>query len=75
MENDCIFQTSVIVPVNAISAESANHIRDKYSRLKKLLSGANVMAARTSFSAQVHPQGIPYCKFLLAKELVVSLKF
>ncbi|XP_015597415.1 nucleoporin GLE1 isoform X2 [Cephus cinctus] len=57
-------QKAINIPVNAISGVSGEHLRDKYERLQQLLSG--------KFPGNVtsHPQGIAYCKDVLAKKIV-----
>ncbi|EZA50527.1 Nucleoporin GLE1 [Ooceraea biroi] len=56
-------QKAINIPVNAISAISEEHLRDKYDRLQNLLNGkfANVMQ---------HAQGVFFCKDHLAKKIV-----
>ncbi|KAK7789762.1 hypothetical protein R5R35_013932 [Gryllus longicercus] len=65
-------QKAVNTPVNAISPISASHLQDKFLKLHRLLSGQAVDSGsgRSHFSASQHPQGIAFCKDLLAKKFV-----
>lgn len=63
-------QKAVNTPVNAISSVSGGHLKDKYDKLLKLLSGDRVRVGDIYVSCALHPQGIPYCTDLLAKKLV-----
>lgn len=67
-------QKAVNTPVNAISAVNAQHLEDKFIKLKQLLSGMQVVAGDVQFSAAEHPRGVLYCTILLAKKFVVILK-
>lgn len=66
-------QKAVTMPVNAISPISGTHLSDKYFKLHNLLSGKDVDIGDLKISASEHPDGINYCKNLLAKKFVVSL--
>lgn len=63
-------QKAVNTPVNAISSVSGGHLKDKFDKLLKLLSGDRVQVGDVYVSCALHPQGIPYCTDLLAKKLV-----
>lgn len=65
-------QKAVNIPVNAISAVTAQHLEDKFVKLKQLLSGMQVIAGDVQFSAADHPLGVHYCTMLLAKKFVVN---
>jgi nucleoporin GLE1 len=67
---DC--KKAVNIPVNAISAVSSEHLRDKYIKLSNLLSGKTVAVADKQINASKHPQGIPFCMDLLAKKFVLQ---
>ncbi|KAL0272407.1 UNVERIFIED_CONTAM: hypothetical protein PYX00_005386 [Menopon gallinae] len=63
-------QKAVTMPVNAISPISGAHLSDKYLKLHNLLSGQVVEIGDIHVSASEHPDGINYCKKLLAKKFV-----
>ncbi|XP_067010642.2 mRNA export factor GLE1 [Anabrus simplex] len=63
-------QKAVNIPVNTISAVNAHHMHDKLTKLSRLLSGQNVEVSQGNFSAAAHPQGIAFCKNLMAKKFV-----
>jgi nucleoporin GLE1 len=63
-------QRAVNTPVNAISAISSDHLRDKFDRLKALLAGQPVEVGENKISASAHALGLPFCKNLVAKKLV-----
>ncbi|XP_041970130.1 nucleoporin Gle1 [Aricia agestis] len=65
---DC--QKAVNTPVNALSSVSGTHIRDKYTKLAKLLNGERVQVLDTYVNASENPQGVFYCTALLAKKIV-----
>jgi hypothetical protein len=65
-------QKAVAHPVNAISSQSADHLRDKVFRLLNLLAGKTVTISDESINATAHPQGKVFCLEYLAKKLVVS---
>ena len=65
-------QKAVAHPVNAISSQSADHLRDKVARLSNLLAGKTVTISDVSINATAHPQGKAFCLEYLAKKLVVS---
>lgn len=58
-------QKAINIPVNAISAVSRQHLRDKYDRLQNLLTG------KSSPNVMQYPQGLTFCKDHLAKQIVV----
>ncbi|XP_070204617.1 mRNA export factor GLE1-like [Littorina saxatilis] len=60
-------QRAVNTPVNAISAVNSAHLRDKLMRLRCLLKGEMVEVIGKRVSAQAVPQGITFCKNLVAK--------
>ena len=62
-------QKAINIPVNGISGINGMHLKDKYETLRSLIMG------KSSFNITQHPQGIPFCKDILAKKIVVSLKF
>ena len=64
-------QKAIAHPVNAISSQSAAHLRDKVGRLVNLLSGKTVTIADMPINATQHPQGRAFCLEYLAKKLVV----
>ncbi|KAG7208900.1 hypothetical protein KM043_015081 [Ampulex compressa] len=59
---DC--QKAINIPINAISATSKQHLRDKYERLQSLLTG------NSTPNVGQHPKGAAYCKSILAKKIV-----
>lgn len=63
------------IPLNAISPTSAEHLQDKLLKLSRLISGQPVEAGHSQFVASKHPEGIIFCKNLLAKKFVVSNYF
>lgn len=65
-------QKAVNIPVNAISAVSGAHLRDKLQRLLVLLSGQQVEITNKRFSVNEHPAALTFCKHLIAKMVVVS---
>lgn len=65
-------QRAVNTPVNAISAVNSAHLRDKLMRLRCLLKGEMVEVIGKRVSAQAVPQGITFCKNLVAKMIAVS---
>lgn len=67
---DC--KKAVNVPVNAISPVSKEHLLDKYQRLHSLISGKKVPIGEKSFIASQHPDGVAFCKDLLAKKFVMQ---
>lgn len=60
-------QKAINIPVNAISGVNASHLKEKYETLKSLLMG------KSSLNISQHPQGVAFCKDILAKKIVVSL--
>jgi nucleoporin GLE1 len=67
------FQKAVNVPVNAISPTSADHLQDKFFKLSRLISGQLVETGHGKITASLHPEGIAFCKNLLAHKFVVSI--
>ena len=65
-------QKAVSTPVNAISAQSGEHLYDKIVRLRRLLSGQPVQVAGKTLNIKSHPAARLYCVNLLAKKIVVS---
>nr|CAD7405341.1 unnamed protein product [Timema cristinae] len=65
-------QKAVNVPVNAISHVSSAHMTDKYIKLSRLISGQPVEVGGSTVSASRHPQGVAFCKNLLAKKFVAQ---
>ena len=65
-------QKAVSTPVNAISAQSGEHLYDKIMRLRRLLSGQPVQVAGKTLNIKSHPAARLYCVNLLAKKIVVS---
>jgi hypothetical protein len=70
-------QKAVNIPVNSITPRSAEHLKDKLYKLSRLISGQSVevVHGKTAVAASLHPEGIVFCKNLLAKKLVVSSCF
>ena len=68
-----LLQKAVNVPVNAISPTSANHLQDKFFKLSRLISGQLVETGHGKVAASSHPEGIAFCKNLLAQKFVVSI--
>jgi len=68
-----VLQKAVNVPVNAISPTSANHLHDKFFKLSRLISGQLVETGHGKIAATTHPEGIAFCKNLLAQKFVVSI--
>ncbi|KAK9878910.1 hypothetical protein WA026_003737 [Henosepilachna vigintioctopunctata] len=75
---DC--KKAINLTVNAISAVSSEHIRDKYVKLYNLIKGQNVVIGDFQINASKHPKGIQYCidllanKFVLQGDLMISSK-
>ena len=65
-------QKAVSTPVNAISSQSGEHLRDKIMRLKRLLSGQQVEVTGRTLTTNSHPAAKLYCSNLLAKKIIVS---
>ncbi|KAF4523214.1 hypothetical protein B566_EDAN011751 [Ephemera danica] len=63
-------QMAVTTPLNAISAVSASHLRDKLKRLQSLLKGQPVELSNARVAASAHPLGILFCTNLLAQRIV-----
>ena len=66
-------QKAVNTPINAISAISGSHLRDKLQRVCALLSGQQVEVGGRKVSASDHPGGVAFCKDLFAKKIVVCV--
>lgn len=66
-------QRAVNTPINAISAVSGSHLRDKLQSLQGLLSGRQVHVAGKQVSAGQSPEGMAFSQNLIAKMLVVSI--
>ena len=64
-------QKMINTPVNAISAESGEHLIDKITRLRKVLMGQQVEVTGRTLSVNQHPQAKLYCCNLLARKLLV----
>ncbi|KAL8619084.1 hypothetical protein ACOMHN_019356 [Nucella lapillus] len=60
-------QRAVNMPVNAISPVSSQHLRDKLLRLRSLLRGERVEVVGKQVSVSAVPQGLTFCKNLVAK--------
>ena len=67
-------QKAVTMTVNSISANSGEDLRDKISRLQRLLRGDTIEAVGRPLSIRNHPAAKMYSCNLLAKKLVVSYK-
>ena len=68
-------QKAVNTPVNAISRVSGSHLRDKLQRLVSLLSRQQVdIGANKRVSIATHPAAYDFCKDLLTKKIVVSVR-
>ena len=69
---DC--KKAINTPVNAITARSSADIRDKFEKLRLLLSGAEVdiVGNRRLSAAAGHPQGLAYVRHLTAKQFVLQ---
>ena len=65
-------QKTVNTAINAISPTSGSHLRDKWNRLVTLISGKPLQTGSSVVNASVHPSGIPFCKQLIAKKIVVN---
>lgn len=65
-----VLQKAVNVTVNAISPTSANHLQDKFFKLSRLISGQLVETGHGKIAATTHPEGIAFCKNLLAQKFV-----
>ena len=66
-------QKAISTPINAISGQSGQHLRDKIHRLHAVLSGQRVQVTGRQVSVNDHPQGKVYCYNLLAQKIVVSM--
>lgn len=67
---DC--KKAVNIPINSLSGVNSEHILDKYKRLHKLLKGEDVVVSDKRVNASKHPQGIAFCKDLLAKKFILQ---
>ena len=69
---DC--KKAINTPVNAITARSSADVRDKYEKLRLLLSGGEVevVGDRRLCAATGHPQGLAYVRYLAAKQFVMQ---
>eukprot|EP00118_Oscarella_pearsei_P005791 m.26583 g.26583 ORF g.26583 m.26583 type:complete len:706 (+) comp29407_c0_seq9:18-2135(+) len=65
-------QKAVSHPVNAISPQSAAHLRDKVTRLSNLLKGVDVEIAGKRINARSHENGQLFCLDYVAKKLVLQ---
>lgn len=63
-------QKAVNTPINAISAVSGEHLREKLKRLLDLMSGKSVEVGNKRVNVSVHPQALTFCKNLAAKMVV-----
>lgn len=66
-------QKAVNNTINNISPVSGDHLRDKLQRLQNLLSGKTVDLSGRSFSISGCPRALPFCKYLIAKMIVVCI--
>lgn len=64
---------AVSIPFNAFSAVSDAHMRGNLQRLLVLLSGQQVEINNKRVSVSEHPTALNFCKYLIAKMIVVSL--
>ena len=62
---------AVSIPFNAFSAVSDAHMRGNLQRL--LVSGQQVEINNKRVSVSEHPTALNFCKYLIAKMIVVSL--
>jgi len=60
----------ITTTLNAISAQTTDHINDKLERLASLLAGGIVKDKEAQICAASHRSGIKYCTALLAKKIV-----
>ena len=65
-------QKAVNTPVNTISPVSSDHLRDKLFRLRALLKGETVEVTGKRVNPQGAPQGVLFCKNLVARMIAVS---
>ena len=63
-------QKAVNTPLNAVSASTSAHLRDKLEKLRALLAGEVVSVGEGQVRASDHPRGVMYCTELVAKKLV-----
>ncbi|XP_041348993.1 nucleoporin GLE1-like [Gigantopelta aegis] len=63
-------QKAVNVPVNAIAPQSGTHLRSQIQKLLHLLSGSQVEVSGKHVSAKEVPEGLLFCKHLIAKMIV-----
>ena len=63
---------AVNIPINAISASSGKHLRDKLETLVKLLTGKPVAIGNKQIQATQHPCALAMCKDMFAAKIVVS---
>ncbi|KAK3084867.1 hypothetical protein FSP39_020473 [Pinctada imbricata] len=56
--------------INAISAVSGQHLREKLQKILELLGGTSVEVSSRRISVQDHPQAIMFCKHLLGRMIV-----
>ncbi|XP_072379422.1 mRNA export factor Gle1 [Diabrotica undecimpunctata] len=67
---DC--KKAINIPVNSLSGVNAEHVLDKFNKLFRLLKGQDNIIADKRINASIHPQGIQFCKNLLAKRFVLQ---
>ncbi|XP_053965620.1 mRNA export factor Gle1 [Anastrepha ludens] len=63
-------QKAINIPLNAISAVSAQHLQDKFERIFNFLNGQPLKTAEGQVSVNDHPLGRNYCLLLTAKRFV-----
>jgi hypothetical protein len=65
-------QKEVNICVNALSAGTADHLKDKLFRMSRLITGQHMEFAHGQVLAS-HPEAIAFCRLLLANKFVVSI--
>jgi hypothetical protein len=61
---------AVNTTLNAVSATSREHLRDKLNKLTQLLAGQVVEINERKVCAAGHPSGVKFCMAMLAKRIV-----
>ena len=64
---------AVNIPINAISATSKTHLKEKLDTLVGLLTGKQITIGNKRVSATEHPAALALCKDLFANKIVVRI--
>lgn len=61
---------AISTALNAISAQTTEHLNDKLEKLTLLLAGRPVVMKDTQICASQHPSGVKFCMAMAAKKIV-----